>query len=101
MAQLPMHHHHCWDQAAAFTADTETVRSALYWLERFVREQAYDRSFRQPCRNKQPFAVSDSLTIRTRCVELTMHVQRDGTKIRRWRVDGHSWRYAEVRQLVG
>lgn len=82
-------------------ATSDEARSALYWLERWTRERAYDRWYRQPCRNRQKFQVSDSLTIRTRKVELIMHVQPDGTKVRHWYVDGHRWRAAEVRQLVG
>lgn len=101
MAFLPLYYTHCIEQAADFMATTEQVRSALYWLERWCREQAYDRHYRQSCRNRQRFTVSDSLTIRTRKVELTLHVQPDGTRIKHWRVDGHRWRGAEVRQLVG
>jgi hypothetical protein len=100
MTVLPLHYNSCIDQAAEFTATTEQVRSALYWLERWCREQAYDRHYRQPCRNRQRFTVSDSLTIRTRQVELTLHVQPNGSRIKRWRVDGHRWRDAEVRQLI-
>ena len=101
MAPLPLHYDHCLIPAAGFNATSEESRSALYWLERWVRERAYDRWYRQPCRNRQKFWVADQMTIRTRRIELVLHVQPDGTKIRRWRVDGHPWRDAEVRQLVG
>lgn len=82
-------------------ATSEEATSALYWLERWTRERAYDRWYRQPCRNRERFWVSDSLTIRTRKVELIIHVQPDGSKIKHWYVDGHRWRAAEVRQLAG
>jgi hypothetical protein len=101
MAPTPIHYTHCLEPAAGFMATTAQAGSALYWLERWMREAAYDRWYRQPCRNREKFTVSDRLTIRTRELELTLHVQPDGTKIRRWRVDGHPWRDAEVRQLVG
>ena len=100
MAALPLHYHPCIEPAASFTATTAQAFLALYWLERWTKEEAYDRWYRQPCRSRQRFTVSGQLTIRTRRIELTLHVQPDGTRIRRWRVDGHRWRDAEVRQLV-
>jgi hypothetical protein len=101
MAQLPLHYDSCLVPAQSFTATSEEARSALYWLERWTKERAYDRWYRQPCRNREKFWVADHMTIRTRRIELVLHVQPDGRRIRRWYVDGHSWRDSEVRQLVG
>jgi hypothetical protein len=100
MASLPLHYHRCLVPAQAFAATSEEATSALYWLERWTKERAYDRFYRQPCRNREKFWVADQMTIRTRRVSLVLHVQPDGRKIRRWYVDGHNWRDSEVRQLV-
>jgi len=98
---LPLHYDQCLVPAQGFMATTEEARSALYWLERWTRERAYDRWYRQSCRDQQRFWVADQMTIRTRRIELVLHVQPDGRRIRRWRVDGNPWRDSEVRQIVG
>ena len=70
----------------------------LFRSNRIARGNGWEQWHRQ----QQPLAVVEQTVIRGRTVELRLFVSRYGaTYCRRWKVDGHSWKAAEVEQAFG
>jgi hypothetical protein len=90
------------DRAAGLDSSSILTGSALYWLRRIARQNAWDRWHAQSCQNREPLQVTESTVIRGQTVEVRLFISRYGaTYCTRWRVDGHPWTQEQVNQSFG